>query len=83
MQKTLLQIKYEAWISAPYISDRSLSCCFGSHFIGDDSTPLPDNMVCDRELAWRQYVRVRDNDPNFTGFRETLVGRNDGILRLK
>lgn len=43
-------------------------CCSGTHdtdpsFYGD--TPRPDASVCDRERAWREYVRIRDANPNF------------------
>lgn len=43
------------------------SCCGNSHFImiEDGSryfkeVPKPDANVCNRERAWRDYVRVRD-----------------------
>jgi hypothetical protein len=35
------------------------SCCMHSHFNIDGDTPLPDDLVCDRERAWREYVRLR------------------------
>lgn len=35
------------------------NCCAENHF-SPDKGPLPDNMVCQRELAWRKYVRIRD-----------------------
>lgn len=25
----------------------------------------PDHMVCEREMAWRRYVRLRDGNPDF------------------
>lgn len=43
-------------------------CCTNSHeyFVQKNQVaPKPDDMVCERELAWRTYVRIRDNNPNF------------------
>lgn len=40
------------------------SCCGRGHFFQSNSFhnmhPLPDEMVCDRERAWREYVSLRD-----------------------
>lgn len=52
------------------------SCCASAHEYFDKHSklvPKPDHMVCDRELAWRQYVRIRDNDPNFPFNRKWLT----------
>ena len=43
-------------------------CCNKSHFYMDDLGRYIwklDNDVCKREKAWRDYVRVRDCNPNF------------------
>lgn len=50
------------------------SCCFqGRHesfqSSARDDMPFytiePDEQVCERERAWRQYVRIRDNNPYY------------------
>jgi hypothetical protein len=40
--------------------DPETNCVCPTHFnmAGD---PLPDDSVCDRERAWRRYVKVRDS----------------------
>lgn len=44
-------------------------CCKGSHeYYNTQKNQVvykPDHMVCDREMAWRRYVRLRDNNPDF------------------
>lgn len=52
-------------------------CCSSAHFI--ENKPVGDEYVCPREKAWREYVRLRDSDPewlqsNLRGFfkEETL-----------
>lgn len=34
-------------------------CCRYEH-VDSDGIPLPDEKVCERERAWRNYVRARD-----------------------
>lgn len=36
-------------------------CCNKDHY-NPDGTPKPDTEVCNRELAWRKYVREREED---------------------
>lgn len=39
------------------------ACCTQPNSSGHydrQGDPLPDDMVCDRERAWRDYVRLRD-----------------------
>lgn len=43
-------------------------CCTKAHYYMDDTGRClwrPDSDVCARENAWRNYVRVRDCNPNF------------------
>lgn len=44
-------------------------CCKASHeYYNSQKSQItfkPDHMVCDRERAWRRYVRLRDNNPEF------------------
>ncbi len=44
-------------------------CCRQSHEYYNSTKKCiiskPDHMVCERELAWREYVRTRDNNPDF------------------
>lgn len=37
-----------------------VNCTCGSHF-NLSGEPLADGFVCDRERAWRRYVKIRDN----------------------
>lgn len=60
-----------------HITFENESCCNGSHEYFDHKNkviPKPDNMVCDRELSWRKYVRVRDKDPHFPFNKRFLTG---------
>jgi hypothetical protein len=45
------------------------SCCKASHEYYNSQkrqiTFKPDHLVCEREKAWRRYVRLRDNNPDF------------------
>jgi len=44
------------------------ACCKNSHEYYIDknkAAPKPDPLVCERELAWRNYVRIRDKNPDF------------------
>lgn len=44
------------------------ACCNKAHEYytnKNEVVPKPDDMVCERELAWRTYVRLRDNNPHF------------------
>jgi hypothetical protein len=40
-------------------------CCTSQHVTTFTNCWKPDDQVCDRELAWRRYVRLRDGDPLF------------------
>lgn len=44
------------------------ACCANSHEFYNSALkviPKPDEFVCERERAWREYVRIRDNNPRF------------------
>lgn len=46
--------------------DEKKPCCQGYHFTTREYwDPLPDSVVCDREKAWRAYVRVRDGNQDY------------------
>jgi hypothetical protein len=54
---------YENWVRW-YPGDRQ-ECCAGGHFMyggGKRWNPKSDDKVCERELAWRKVVRIRDSD---------------------
>lgn len=36
------------------------NCCTMMHFSQDTGAHLADDLVCDRERAWRDYIRIRD-----------------------
>ena len=43
-------------------------CCRNSHEYYNSALkiiPKPDENVCERERAWRNYVRKRDSNPRF------------------
>jgi len=48
---------------------RDATCCHRDHWVkksfSSKTVPLDDDLVCDRELAWRKYVRYRDRNPSF------------------
>jgi len=73
MMTTAEAMKY--WQSLRLYSNES--CCTSSHEYYNREknllVPKPDGSVCDRELAWRQYVRIRDNDPNFPFNKQWLI----------
>lgn len=56
--------------------DYEVSCCKGSHeYYSNSKSQIvfkPDHLVCDRERAWRRYVRLRDNNPDFP-FNNTFI----------
>ena len=37
-----------------------IDCTCATHY-NLSGNPLPDELVCGREVAWRNYVKVRDN----------------------
>lgn len=50
------------------LSGWSSNCCQKSHHFIDERgciTWKSDQDVCRREQAWREYVRLRDENPNF------------------
>lgn len=53
---TPLLSAYLRWVSFKPVRD----CCIEGHWAS--SGPIPDNEVCSRERAWREYVRIRDNN---------------------
>lgn len=69
---TTLQRRYREW-RAWDPGDRV--CCRQEHEYSKFShSPKPDNDVCEREKAWREYVRERDGNPRFM---------RDGVLTLQ
>lgn len=66
-----------------FYEDAPGTCCKASHeYYNAQKSQImfkPDHLVCDRERAWRRYVRLRDNNPNFPfsnnfAFGEILEG---------
>ena len=48
--------------------EEGTSCCAYHHSVINQHgsvTHLPDHKVCEREQAWRVYVRIRDNNPYY------------------
>lgn len=65
-----LRRRYLEWV-ALRPTDLKKPCCQGFHFTTREYwDPLPDSVVCEREKAWRNYVRERDQNPDFP-FRRT------------
>lgn len=60
---TKLKSAYENWRNQQPLLEYG-NCCNRKHNDYDNS-PKHDDNVCDRELAWRVYVRIRDNNPGF------------------
>ena len=60
-----LREKYLVWMSLPSCEDRR---CIHATL----TKWRPDELVCDKELAWREVVRERDGDPEFP-FRERVA----------
>lgn len=63
------------WQSTRIFSDEI--CCLKSHEYYNGALkiiPKPDEYVCEREKAWRNYVRKRDNNPQFPFDRKWLIG---------
>ncbi len=54
-----LQIAYEKWRQHQPPNMAFTACCFKDH------TGKPDEEVCAREKSWREYVRIRDENPQF------------------
>lgn len=56
-------------------------CCKASHeYFNSQKNSIsfkPDHMVCDRERAWRRYVRIRDNNPDFPFNNTFAFGEKD------
>lgn len=67
MNNSDLQIAYETWVGFRPKGDKA--CCRHGHFSMVSryaaGEPKPDEWVCDRELAWRRYVRLRDDNPDW------------------
>lgn len=71
----------ETVIINKYYADIPGPCCKGSHeYYSTHKSQImfkPDHMVCDREKAWRRYVRLRDNNPDFPFNNNFLYGNNN------
>lgn len=53
------------------------NCCSSSHY--RDDRPMLDEHVCEREKAWRDYVRLRDCNPAYgTPNMEIITIKNEG-----
>jgi len=48
-------------------------CCFREH---EDLSggPIQDEFVCESELKWRRYVRLRDKNPRFPWEVQNFLG---------
>lgn len=64
------------WETAPMRNGGT--CCGYSHFKREESglfTDAKDIDVCVRELAWREYVRMRDANPTYPFNKREKRGR--------
>lgn len=55
-------------------------CCQVQHNFGTPSglgDPKPDDRVCPRELAWRFYVRARDQNPGWPFLKQEKKNEDD------
>ena len=57
-----LKQAYELWKYFQPADNKD--CCHNKHHYAN-GVVKPDNLVCDREKAWRQVVRIRDCDSGF------------------
>jgi hypothetical protein len=63
------RIAYEAWRKLQ--PEDGEACCNLDHWRGKEVRgefivgSLQDDLVCERERAWRKYVRLRDGNPFF------------------
>lgn len=58
----------QAWQSLRSYEVENENCCIYAHeYIDKNNRAVPkaDHAVCERELAWRTYVRIRDCNPSF------------------
>lgn len=82
--KIPLRIAYNQWrVWQPdTVRGHGAVCCFNEHFISKAFSevliPIDDNLVCKRELAWRHYVRRRDNDPSYGTAIQKFKGESLG-----
>lgn len=69
-----LRTAYRKWQAYGYYYDADSVCCDRAHTKEASSTAYrvsietkwkADHQVCGRERAWREYVRIRDNNPEF------------------
>lgn len=58
---TDLKVRYSAWKFLQ--PEPGSSCCPNEHVFLE--RPRPDHQVCEREAAWRKYVRLRDCNPEY------------------
>lgn len=74
---TPLRRAYLQWLALRPEPGRK--CCDHPHYyVGASEKPLGDCGVCDREKAWREYVRLRDGDPEYP-FHKRRVTREPGV----
>jgi len=82
---TKTQIALKEWHASARLLDNLGRCCFRRHAPNWGRGYHPDNEVCARENAWRNYVRLRDNNPLFPfvqkepEFRPVIVKRPYGV----
>jgi hypothetical protein len=83
-RREALRQAYKEWVKTFPVSGGS--CCFKMHTYVHPVTfvikPKDDEDVCARELAWRNYVRIRDNNSLFPfnrnlGTDERILGDDD------
>lgn len=61
-----LKDAYDKWAKSKAIGSGGV-CCAAGHYIYNYGSfdHKPDESVCERERAWREYVRLRDQNPNW------------------
>ena len=68
-------LAYKRW--AHYQPFDNGNCCSSSHY--RDDRPMLDEFVCEREKAWRDYVRLRDCNPSYgTPDMKIITIKNEG-----
>jgi len=82
---TPLARAYRDWKEAKSLSP--YACCYRSHFSDGNSLisePLPDDLVCEKERAWRRVVRLRDGKPGWMpgseGVKKDWASKKQRIL---
>jgi len=63
----------KSWIETRERLKDDGKCCARMHK-DLNGRPMPDDFVCESEIKWRRYVRLRDNNPQFPWEVQNYLG---------